>query len=221
MFEKTELIIGKENIEKIKNASILLVGVGGVGGYAFESLLRVGVGTIIIVDNDTFDETNLNRQLHATKETINLNKIDVLEKHASSIGNTKIIKINKFLTKENIKEIFKYKVDYVVDAIDSMDAKKELIRYCLKNRLKIISSMGMGGKIDASKIKIMKIKDTSYDPIAKEIRKMIRNEKLSDKLIVVSSEEKAVITSPIGSISYVPAIAGLLCTNYIINDIIK
>jgi tRNA A37 threonylcarbamoyladenosine dehydratase len=102
-----------------------------------------------------------------------------------------------------------------------MKTKKLIIKKCLKEKIKIISSMGMGGKVDASKVKIMKIKDTSYDPIAREIRNFIKKEKLSDKLMVVSSSEKSVITKPVGTISYMPAISGLLLTNFVINDILK
>lgn len=221
MFERTEKIIGKENIEKIKNTTVLLIGLGGVGGYAFESLVRAGIGNIIIADNDTFDETNLNRQLYSNKETIGKYKVDILEENAKKISDVNIIKIKGFITEENIDKLFEYKIDYIVDAEDTMKTKKALIRHALKNKIKIVSSMGMGGKIDASKVKLVDIKNTSYDPIAREIRKMLRNEKLNGKLMVVSSEEKGKITSPIGSISYVPALAGLLLTNYVINDIIK
>jgi len=208
-------------IEKIKNTTVLLIGLGGVGGYAFESLIRAGIGKIIIVDNDTFDETNLNRQLYSNKETINKYKVDILEENAKKISNTEIIKIKDFITEDNLEVLFKYKIDYIVDAEDTMKTKKALIRYALKNKIKIVSSMGMGGKIDASKVKLIEIKNTSYDPIARNIRKMLRDEKINEKLMVVSSEEKGVMTNPIGSISYVPAIAGLLLTSYVINDIIK
>lgn len=221
MSDRTELVLGKKNMEKIKKTTVLIIGLGGVGGYAFESLLRIGIGTIIIVDNDKFDLTNLNRQLHAVKNTINKNKVDVLEKYANENFETKIIKINEFINEENIEELLNYKPDYVVDAEDTMKTKKYLIKKCLQKKIKIVSVMGMGGKVDASKVQLMKIKNTSYDPIAKEIRQMINKEKLSDKLMVVSSEEKPVKSTPIGSVSYVPAIAGLLCTNYVINDIIN
>lgn len=221
MFERTEKVIGKENIEKIKNTTVLLIGLGGVGGYAFESFVRAGIGNIIIADNDTFDETNLNRQLYSNKETIGKYKVDILEENAKKISDVNIIKIKDFITEENLDKLFEYKIDYIVDAEDTMKTKKALIRYALKNKIKIVSSMGMGGKIDASKVKLVDIKNTSYDPIAREIRKMLRNEKINGKLLVVSSEEKGKITNPIGSISYVSALAGLLLTNYVINDIIK
>ena len=221
MFERTELVIEKENIDKIKNTTVLLIGLGGVGGYAFESLVRIGIGKIIIVDNDTFDETNLNRQLYSNKDTIGKYKVDVLEEKAKKITNTKIIKIKEFITEENLETLFEDKIDYIIDAEDTMSTKKALIRYALKNKIKIVSSMGMGGKVDASKVKLVDIKNTSYDPIARNIRKMMRDEKINGKLMVVSSEEKGKMTTPIGSVSYVPAIAGLLLTNYVINDIIK
>ena len=221
MFERTELVVGKENIKKIKDTKVLIIGLGGVGGYAFESLLRIGIGTIIIVDNDKYDETNLNRQLHATKNTIGEYKVDILENYAKEINNTKIVKIKKFITEDNLNELFKYDIDYIVDAEDTMSTKKALIKNCLEKNINIVSVMGMGGKIDAGKVKLMDIKNTSYDPIAKEIRKLVKELKTNQKLMVISSDEKAIKSNPIGSVSYVPAIAGLLCTNYIINDIIS
>lgn len=219
MNSRTTLVLEKENIEKIKKTKILLLGVGGVGSFAFEALVRMGIENIIIVDNDVFELSNLNRQLYALKETINKSKVDVCAFRALQINEkVNIIKINKYLTEENYEELFSYDFDYIIDAIDSMKVKKLIIKKALKEKRKIISVMGMGGKVDASKIKITNISDTCYDPIAKEIRQMVKKEKLKN-FKVISSFEKPKISKPIGSVSYVPSIAGLLAVNYVINDI--
>jgi tRNA A37 threonylcarbamoyladenosine dehydratase len=152
------------------------------------------------------------------------NKVDVWESRIKDINpNIEVIKIKEFINKDNIDIIFNNKIDYLVDACDTIETKKELIRKCSKNNIKIISSMGMGNKLDPSQIEITDIRKTSYDPIAKIIRKMIKDEKISTKIPVVYSKEQPIKTNNkiISSNSFVPATAGLLCTSYIINDIIK
>ena len=221
--ERFKLQIG-DKINQIKNKTVLIIGLGGVGSYAIESLARSGIGTLIIVDNDTIDITNLNRQLMSLHSNIGHYKTEIWKERIKDINpNIKVISINKFITKENIKEIFNYNIDYIVDACDTIETKKELIRYANSKNIKIISSMGTGNKLDPSKLEIIDIRKTSYDPIAKIIRKMIKEEKINKKIYVVCSKEKPIKTNSktISSNSFVPATAGLLCTSYIINDILK
>lgn len=221
MLERLELLIG-DKINILKDKTILLLGVGGVGGYTFESLLRSGIGTIIVVDNDTFDITNLNRQILATNSTIGKYKVDVCEDRKNEINkNTKIIKINDFITEDNIDILFKYKIDFVIDAIDTIKTKELVIKECLKRKIKFISVMGAGGKMDASKLEIIDLSKTSYDPIAKIIRKDLKKENIKGKIKVIASTEKAIASKPVGSNAFVPAVAGLLATNYVINELIK
>lgn len=221
MFEREELLIGNK-IELIKSKTVLVLGLGGVGGYVVESLVRAGIGNIILVDNDRVDITNLNRQVISLHSNIGEYKTDAWENRINDINPLcKVIKINEFITPDNIDILFKERLDYVVDACDTVSTKKELIRRCLKNKIKFISSMGTGNKFDPTRLEIIDVRKTSYDPIAKIIRKMVKDERINSKIMVICSTEKPVKTKDkVGSISYVPSVAGLLCTSYIINDIL-
>ncbi len=223
-FSRLKLIAGDGKFNLIKQTTVLVLGVGGVGSYTVESLVRSGIGRIIIVDNDKVDITNLNRQLMTLHSNIGKYKVDVLESRIKDINpNCEVIKINDFITSENINDLFNYNIDYVIDACDTVDTKKSLIRECIKRKIKFISCMGTGNKLEPSKLEIIDIRKTSYDPLARIIRKMIKDEKIKDKVMVVASTEQSIKrdTNIIGSNSYVPASAGLLCASYVINDIIK
>lgn len=220
---RLELIINKEQIEKIKQKNILLIGLGGVGGYAFETLVRSGISNITIVDGDKFEGSNLNRQVLSFHSTLNQNKTDVAQTRALDINpNINITKITKVLTPTNLKEIDFNNYDYVIDACDTISIKKEIIRTCTKNNIKFISCMGTGNKMNPSLLEITDVRKTSYDPIAKIIRKMIKDEKIKAKIPVVCSKETPIKTNTttIGSNAFVPGVAGLLLTSYVINDII-
>ena len=214
-FERIRLQIKDNNLEKIKNTNVIIIGLGGVGSYALESLIRMGIGNITIIDNDIVDITNLNRQLMTLHSNIGKYKVDVWEERIKDINpNCKVIKIRDFITKDNIN---------IIGTCDTISTKKELIKYAIKNNIKIISSMGTGNKLDPSKLEIVDIRKTSYDPIAKIIRKMVKDEKIKEKIPVVCSKEipLKVNSTTISSNSFVPSTAGLLCTSYVINDIIK
>ena len=221
-FERLELLI-HEKINNIYNKTVLIVGLGGVGSYAVEALVRSGISNLIIVDNDTISLTNLNRQLMTYHSNISKFKTDEIEKRILDINpNAKVTKITEFIDLNNINKLFEYNIDYVVDACDTLIVKMELIRICKRKNIKLISSMGTGNKMDPSKLKIIDIRRTSYDPIAKKIRKMIKDEKINGKVMVVCSDEepKVKIDKEIPSNSFVPATAGLFCASYIINDIV-
>ncbi len=222
-FNRLELIIGNEKLSKIKNTTVLVIGLGGVGSYALESLIRNGIENIIIVDNDTIDVTNLNRQLMSLHSNLGMYKTDVWEQRIKDINpNCHIIKIKKRIDKNNINELFFKKIDYIVDACDTIEVKKELIRQSKQKNIKIISAMGMGNKMDPTRIKIMDIRKTSYDAIAKVLRKMVYDEKISGSIMVVCSDEPKikVENNKIGSNCLVPSVAGILCASYVINDIV-
>ena len=220
---RLEYQIGKENLNKIKNTKILVIGLGGVGGYAVESLVRSGIENITLVDADIIEKSNVNRQIIALQSTIGMKKVDAFENRILDINpNAKIKKISEFITKENLSILFENKVDFVIDACDTISTKIVLIEYCSKNDIPIISCMGMGRKLDPSKINIMDIQKTSYDPIAKIIRKAMREKNITSKIPVVSSNEKPLQdhNGTISSNSFVPAVAGLTCTSYVIKQII-
>lgn len=222
MFERLELLIG-DKINLIKQKSVLVLGLGGVGSYAVEALVRSGIENITIVDNDVITISNLNRQLMTNKKNIGNKKTNEIENRILDINpNVKVTKIDEFINLDNINYLFENDVDYVIDACDTITVKLELIRICKRKNIKLISSMGTGNKMDPSKLKIMDIRKTNYDPIAKIIRKMVRDEKINGKVMVVCSDEVPYtkVENIIPSNSFVPATAGLLCASYVINDIV-
>ena len=221
-FERFEKLIGKDNLKELSNKKVLVLGVGGVGGYVVESLTRSGIGTIIIVDNDYVDETNLNRQIIALKSTIGLKKVDVLEKRIKDINeDCNVIKIDEFITPDNIDILFNYDIDYLVDACDYVKTKKAVIKECLKRNIKFISSMGTAKKLDPSKLEITDIRKTYNDPLARIIRKYVNDQRITKKIDVLSSTELPIKTEGLGSSSFVPSSGGLLIASYIINKLIK
>ena len=223
MTERLELLVG-DKIDNIKNIHVLILGLGGVGGYACESIVRCGIKEITIIDSDTIDITNLNRQIIATNKTIGMYKVDAFKERILDINPNIIINtINEYITPDNIDSIFSKKIDYVIDCCDSIKTKEAMIKYCVDKNIKLISSMGTGNKLDPSRLKIMKLKNTSYDPIAKRLRKYVKDNHINKDIYVVCSDEVGVKQniSTIPSNSFVPATAGLLCTSYIINDVIK
>lgn len=223
-YERLELLIGIENVKKIQEKTVLIIGLGGVGGYALESLVRTGVQNFIIADYDTIDITNLNRQILATYETIGMKKVDAAEQRIKLLSpNIHITKIDTKITSENIEQLWLHQPDYIIDACDTISVKKELIRQCQKKSCKLISCMGTGNKMNPSKLAIVDVRKTSYDPIAKQIRKMVTEEKIRGKVMVVSSTEPPIKThsKTIASNAFVPPTAGLLLASYIVNDVIK
>jgi len=224
MFERLSLLIGEDNLNKIHNKTILVVGIGGVGGYTVTSLARSGVKNIIFIDYDKVDISNINRQIIAYHSTVGQNKVDVLEHMIKDINpKINVIKYNLFLNGDNLMDIFsKHHIDYIVDACDTMGTKKAIIQYALDNKIKFISSMGTGNKMDPSKLEITDIRKTNNDPVARIMRKWVKDNKINRKIPVLCSKEVPKKTGKIvSSNSFVPPIAGLLITSYIINDIIK
>ena len=223
-YGRLEQIIGSNNINILSTKTVLVLGVGGVGGYVVESLVRSDIGTIIIVDFDIIDESNINRQIIALESTINMKKVDVLEKRINDINpDCKVIKIDKFIDNNNIQKLFDYKIDFFVDACDTISVKKEVIKICLTNKIPFISSMGTGNKLDPSQLEIVDIRKTINDPIAKILRKFIKDEKITSKVLVCTSKELPIKvgTRTPGSSAFVPASAGLLIGSYILKYFIK
>lgn len=223
MFDRLIRIIGEDNLNKLNSKRVLVLGLGGVGGLATETLIRNGITNIIIVDNDKIDITNKNRQIIALDSNVGMKKVDAFEKRIKDINNeTNVIKISEFIDENNIDLLFKYNPDYIIDACDSVNTKVSLIKECLNRNIKFISCMGMGKKMDISKLKIMDIKKTNYDKLAKVIRKRIKDENIVGKVTVLSSDENVINTKEvIGSYSPVTMSAGIYLADYIIKEIIK
>lgn len=209
-------------IDLIKDKTILIIGLGGVGSYCLETLARTYFEKIIIVDGDKIDISNLNRQLMTNIDNIGLYKTDVFEDRIKKINpECEIIKISEFITKDNLNLLFKENIDYVIDCCDTIETKFELIKYCLQNKIKFISSMGMANRLDSSKIELTDLSKTCYDPLAKKLRYLIKKENIKGKIPVVCSKECPLKQNKLGSIAHVVATAGLLCTNHVINDILE
>lgn len=223
MFDRIIKFIGEDNFNKINNSSVLVIGLGGVGGTCVEALIRSGISNIIIVDYDKVDISNLNRQVITNLDNIGLYKTDVMEKYILSINkDCNVIKVNKRIDLNNIEDLFSYDFDYLIDCCDSINIKCELIRICLDKNITFISSMGTGNKIDPTMLKIMDIRDTSYDPVAKRIRKYVSDNKIRGNIpVVCSCEQNDRFDGSIPSMIFVPSYSGLLCANYIIRKIIE
>ena len=224
MFERLELLIGKESLEEIKNSKILIVGIGGVGGSVATSLVRSGVQNIVLIDFDIVDITNINRQVVAYHSTIGLKKVDVIKKILLDINPSLIVKTyDIFLNKDNIKTILdEEKPTYIIDACDSKETKKSIILEAISRKIKFISSMGTGNKMNPSDLEIIDIRKTVNDPLARIFRKWVKDNKIKNKITVLSSRELPIKTGNIvASNSFVPTSAGLLITSYVIKDIIN
>lgn len=230
IFKREELLIGKKNLEKLKNSHVLVFGLGGVGGYVVEGLVRGGVGELTIVDYDTVDITNINRQIIATMNTVGERKTDLIEKRAKSINpDIKINKINEKYLKENSDKFFENKnYTYIIDAIDMVTSKLSIIENSARLGIPIISSMGTGNKLDPTLLEIADISKTSVCPLARVIRKEVKARGIKKLKVLYSKEnpikpineegsrEKSV---NVGSISFVPSVAGLIIAGEVIRDI--
>lgn len=216
-------MISDKDIEKINSKSVLVFGLGGVGGSLAESLVRAGIGKIGLVDGDEYEITNVNRQVFATMKTLGMRKVDACQERLLDINpNLLVKKYDLFVTEENIKDIDFENYDYVVDAIDTITSKLLIIREAYDNNIKIISAMGAGNRLDPTKFKIMDIEKTKNDPVARIMRKKLKEMNIK-KLKVVCSEELPIKTSDRtpGSISFVPPVCGMVLASYVITDILK
>ena len=233
--QRTELLVKEEGIEKLKSANILIVGLGGVGSFAAEFLVRSGIGNLTIVDGDTVDITNINRQLPALNSTIGKNKTDVVAERILDINpKINLKKINEFLEPEQMEEILtQEKFDYVLDCIDSLSPKLALIITCKRKKIKLVSAMGAGGKTDPSKVMVRDISKTNNCFLAKQIRKKLKKEQIHKGFRCVFSteiqdENSLKMTdgsnykkSFYGTISYMPAIFGLYAAAEVIRFLLK
>lgn len=233
--QRTELLIKEEGIERLQSANILIVGLGGVGSFAAEFLVRSGIRNLTIVDGDTVDITNINRQLPALNSTIGKNKTDVVAERILDINpKINLKKINEFLEPERMEEILtQEKFDYVLDCIDSLSPKLALIITCKRKKIKLVSAMGAGGKTDPSKVMVRDISKTNNCFLAKQIRKKLKKEQIHKGFRCVFSteiqdENSLKMTdgsnykkSFYGTISYMPAIFGLYAAAEVIRFLLK
>ncbi len=224
MFDRTISLIGKDNYLKIKNANILIIGLGGVGGYALEALVRSGIENITIVDYDKIDITNLNRQIISTSNNIGNLKTEEWKKRILSINNNVNVKIiNEKIGENNINILFEEQYDFIIDACDTMIVKKLLIKYSYEKNINLITVCGMGRKLNPKMVEVIPLSKTSYDPIAKVLRKYVKDERINSKVMCICSKEIPINTDKniIASMSMVPSTAGILAAHYVIKNIIN
>lgn len=226
IFQREEILIGKENVEILNNKKVLLFGCGGVGSFVLEGLARAGVGTIDLVDKDVVDITNINRQLIATHATIGRDKVEVSKERIVSINPNAKVNTYKIFFDETTTEIDFSKYDYIIDAIDSVKSKIEIIKRAKEANIPVISCMGTGNKLDPFKFEIKDISKTTVCPLAKVIRKELKKLRISKVKVLFSTEEprppqKSGDGIIQGSISFVPSVAGLMIAGEVIKDMIN
>lgn len=237
-FSRTELLIGKDGIEKLNKSKVAIFGIGGVGSYVVEGLARAGIGDFILVDNDVISESNINRQIIATHKTINKSKVEAEKQRILEINPRANVEIyQEFFTKES-KNIIDEKVSYIVDAVDTITAKIELVLIASRLNIPIISCMGTGNKLDPTKFEITDIYKTSVCPLAKVMRKELKSRGIKNLKVLYSKEEPKKINyqeninneksedfltkrKVPASISFVPSVAGLIIAGEVIKDLIK
>lgn len=222
--ERSALLLGNEALEILKNKTVLVVGIGGVGSFCVEALARTGIGHLILVDKDKVESSNINRQLLATTETIDQVKVIVMKKRIQTLNpECKVDMYDCFYDCSMDEKIFSQKIDFVIDCIDSIKSKQDLAMACIQRDIPFLSSMGTARRLDPSKLEIMELEKTSYDPIAKRMRNWKRKNKIRNKIWVVCSTEPprpVEAGKPLPSMIFVPASAGLLLASECVKKLI-
>ncbi len=233
IYQRTQIAIGKDAIKTLQSSTVAIFGIGGVGGAVVEMLARTGVGTLILIDFDKFDTTNLNRQILSSTETIGKRKIEVAKARIKAINpEVNVITHEIFFDETNWDTVFNQPIDFVVDAIDSVPSKFFLVKTCIEKKIKIISSMGAGNKLDPSKVQLADISKTISCGLAKTIRKRLRAVRINKGLPVIFSTElpsfdRILAENPeggkmlVGSISYMPNLFGIHISAYVIKKLTK
>lgn len=220
--KRTEVLIGKEKLDKLKNSHITVVGLGGVGGYVAVLLARAGVENFTLIDFDNVEETNLNRQIIATQNTLGMPKTEALANLLKSINTcVSLTLINERLTTDNLNRLINKDADYVIDAIDSVKDKTDLCDYCYKNKIKIISSMGSGNRISVPEYQVLDIYKTENDGLAKVMRKKLKERGVKKLKVVATKQQAMKVDGVVGSISYHPCACACVICAEVVNDLIK
>ena len=221
--DRTEMLIGNDNLNKLKNSTVAVFGIGGVGSFCVEALARVGVGNLVLIDNDVVELTNINRQLIADTTVIGALKVDVAKERVLKINPKATVTVySEFYDESKNDILISNSYSYIVDAIDSVSSKLSLIEYAKSQDIPIISSMGTGNKLDPTQFKIEDIYNTSQCPLAKVMRKELRKRNINSLKVLFSTEDPITTSSRIpASISFVPSVAGLIIAGEVIKDILK
>lgn len=240
-FSRNELAIGKEGIELMKGSSVAILGIGGVGSFAAEACARSGVGKIILVDKDNVDITNINRQLVANISTIGQSKVEVMKNRIADVNpDCEVVTLHMFYTEDTFEEFFSHQPDYVIDASDTLIYKVHLIKECYSRRIPVISSMGAANKTDPTRFRIADISKTHTDPLAKVIRKKLKQAGIRKGVPVIFSDESPIVVReeivetvgkkdapirkaqmPPSSNAFAPSTVGLIAASWVVNQITK
>lgn len=228
IFDRSEILLGKDALDKLNNATVAVFGIGGVGSYTVEALVRGGIGKLYLFDGDCVSQTNINRQLVATTRTVGMAKVDVAAEHCNEVNpDAEVFAQKLFFSSENADRIDFHGFDYVVDAIDTVSSKLLLIEKAKEANVPVISCMGAGNKLDATRFEVADISKTSVCPLAKVMRYELKKRGISKVKVVYSKEEpikhgQTENGKPLpGSVSFVPSVAGLIIAGEVIKDIIK
>lgn len=228
IFDRSEILLGKDALDKLNNATVAVFGIGGVGSYTVEALVRGGIGKLYLFDGDYISQTNINRQLVATTRTVGMAKVDVAAEHCNEVNpDAEVFAQKLFFSSENADSIDFHGFDYVVDAIDTVSSKLLLIEKAKEANVPVISCMGAGNKLDATRFEVADISKTSVCPLAKVMRYELKKRGISKVKVVYSKEEpikhgQTENGKPLpGSVSFVPSVAGLIIAGEVIKDIIK
>ena len=234
--QRMKYLIGEEKVELLTNKRVVVFGVGGVGSYACEALARSGIGSLVLIDHDVVDVTNINRQIPALHSTVGLKKVEVMKQRILDINPIcKIDAYDCFMNKDNIEELLSGQVDFIVDAIDTVTSKLDLYEYAQNHNIPIISSLGMANRMDPTKVMITRLDKTENDPLAKSVRSQARKRNLSLKVPVIFSTETPIIMEkvinvdgktmkekyPVSSSPFVPSSAGLAAASYVVRELIN
>lgn len=224
MNERSALVLGKQGLKQVSQARVMVVGCGGVGSFCIEALARTGIGHLIVIDKDIVEPSNINRQLIATLDTVGRAKVDLIQERIQSINpNCQVETIKAYYDADINEKVFSRSVDFVIDCIDSIHSKQDLIQACIKRKISFLCSMGMARRMDPTKLKIVEIEKTSYDPMAKILRQWKRKNNIRQNIMVVASTEVPLshrLGQPLPSTIFVPASAGLILASECIRQII-
>lgn len=220
---RTELLIGKVGIEKLRQAKVIVYGIGGVGSFVVEGLVRSGIGHLVLVDNDIISISNLNRQIHANHKTIGKRKIDVMKERILDINPEVVVETYMVQEIEKEEELIDTTFSYVIDAVDTVKTKIKVIERATEMQIPVISCMGTGNKLDPTRLEIADIQKTSVCPLARVMRKELKKKNIQKVKVLYSKEEPIPIkeVGVPGSISFVPSVAGLIIAGEVIKDIIN
>lgn len=231
-YDRTRMLIGQEGIDRLQAAHVVVAGVGGVGSFAAEALARAGVGALTLIDNDVVDITNLNRQIHATMQTVGQPKVQVMAERLAAVApELQVHQKQAFLLADNTAEVLgEVRYDYIIDAVDTVTAKLALIQYALERNIPVISSMGTANKLDATKFEVTDISKTHTCPLARVMRKELRDRGIASGVEVLYSTALPIAPTTVtetgkkpvpGSIAYVPSTAGLLLAGHVIQKLLQ